>query len=307
MAVTAGTLVTIIRDTIPDGVYDSSGTAQPTADGDLFRAQTLYRFLNDGVKSTAEKLGWTIVDWYAMAQTANQPFYSVDSKWTEVMEAFANQWQLQFLNEGTTIFPTLPVQKPLWWGKHKVTDHLELNLYPTPSTTDPSTKTTVAMSASGTTPIYLASTDNFATYGFALIESEIVQYYDLQSTAIGATGTITRGACGTTAAAHSGGAPVTYLGFWVKGPRMPLEIATATDTVELPNAFHFALQLYVLARCARAQNDDQVASNYMQEYNAEMQRLRNDPSWRAGRQGMQVIPYGTSTLGPLAWGRVVLP
>src|SRR5205807_9893296 len=52
----AGTIVTNVRDEIPDPVYDASDTPLPDVNG-LQRASTLYRWLDQGVKEAARLMG----------------------------------------------------------------------------------------------------------------------------------------------------------------------------------------------------------------------------------------------------------
>src|SRR5438445_11765469 len=96
-------LITSVRDLIPDASYDSGGTPLPDADGTLFRASTLYRWLDRAVKVTTDRIGWAMVDWYAMSAVTGQPFYPIESKWVSVEYAWATQFLLPFLNEAATL------------------------------------------------------------------------------------------------------------------------------------------------------------------------------------------------------------
>jgi hypothetical protein len=300
---TAATYINIIRDMVPDAVYSADGTASPQSDGDLFRAQSIVRFLNDAVYVTAQRIGWQVRDWYAFQMATYQQNYPVDARWINVEEAFANQWQLTRINEGYTIFQTVPSQKPLWWNVHSRTNQINVGFYPVPNLTDPTTTLTATITSGTTTNALVTATASFYSYGFVQIDSEILQYGTLNS---GAVGTLIRGACGTTAAQHVTGASVYHLGLWVKGPRLPIQITTSTDIVELPIAYQYALSLYTCARLARSQNDDQQAKSYMDEYNSEMQRILNDPLTKQ-HQGARILGYGEAPLGALAWGRVIVP
>src|SRR5712691_11028303 len=96
MSVLAGDLVTTIRDLIPDPTPTSlaSGVATPTEDGGLFRAATLYRWLDAGVRVMAQACGAVIDDWTALAQVGSQPWYALDAKFQTVADGFSNQWRL---------------------------------------------------------------------------------------------------------------------------------------------------------------------------------------------------------------------
>lgn len=309
MSTTAETYINSIRDQIPDRVVDSSGTELPQGDGGLFTAITLVRWIDRAVKVTAQKLGFVVEDWYAVAATANQPFYPLDGKWVNVHQAFANQWQLAWLDESRTFFPSVPVGRSIYYGAHKTTDHLQLNFYPIPDVTDPTATANGALSSSAVT-VNISSTANFLSYGYAAVDyglstEEIIQYQRTASP--NALGVVTRGVCGTTAQAHSTGATVKHLGLWIKGSRLPLDVTTYNSIIELPPAVQYAIELWVLSRCRRAENDDQSAQSLMQEYTQEVLRLKADPTWQGKAQGRQIPGYGTAIQGPLAWGRVILP
>src|SRR2546425_570390 len=105
MPVQASTVVNIVRDIIPDAVYDASNNPLPANDGGIFKAQTLYRWINDGVKALAEQVGWVVDDWTAFAVTANQPNYSLNGQWHELDEGFQGSFRLMLAPEGVTLWP----------------------------------------------------------------------------------------------------------------------------------------------------------------------------------------------------------
>lgn len=123
----------------------------------------------------------------------------------------------------------------------------------------------------------------------------------------GNIGVVSRGQGGTKAATHASSAVVSYCSAWFKGPRLPTDIAAVTDPVELPTGFIYAVQEYLLSKCAYGQNDEQAGKLHMNEFRAEAKRLQQDPSWRTDAQGVQVRPYGYATMGRLAWGNVIIP
>ena len=304
MSVPASTVVNIVRDIIPDAVYDASGNPLPTTDGGIFRAQTLYRWINDGIKALSEQVGWIIKDWTAVSVTANQPNYSLNGAWHQLDEGFQGGFRLMLGPEGMTLWPkAITGGQSQFYTQHRQTDHMEVGLFPVPATTDPtSTLTPNALGATTTTGFAVASNAGFLTYGYVGIESEILFY----GTLTGTTGitVLQRGQCGTTAAAHSTGVTVTHLSGWFKGSRMPLEVATGTDIVELPGGFIYALQEYVLAKCSYAQEDQQTGKMHMDEFRKECQRIYADPNWRSDSQGVQSQPYGVPVMGRTIWGNV---
>jgi hypothetical protein len=301
MSVLASTVITIVRDLIPDPVYDGSGNPLPASDGGLFRSQTLARFINDGVKALSEQMGWIVEDWTAFAVTANQPNYALDSKWMSFQLGYLNSFQLALAPEGFTLWPkAVTGGQSINYTMHRVTDHVELGLFPVPNTTDPTTTLTSAGGITATsTSMTVASQSGFLPYGYLQIDQEILFYGSIVAAA--ATPLI-RGQCGTAAAAHAQNATVFHLSAWFKGARNPSEIALSTDTVELPNSFLYALQEYVLAKCDAAQNDLQGYKLHMDAFRQEAKRIQGDPNWRSDTQNNQTIPYGLPLAGRLAWG-----
>jgi hypothetical protein len=301
MSVTAGTLVTTLRDLIPDTNYDASGVSHPELDGGLFRGQTLYRWLNDGVKALTEQVGWVVSDWTAVTVTANQPFYSLNGAWHELEEGFQGGFRLMLAPEGLTVWPKPIVgAQAAMYTIRRQTDHLEVGLLPIPNTTDPTTTINqVGGMTLTSTSVTVTSTTGFLTFGYVQIDSEILAY---QTTTATSLGVLTRAQAGTAAATHANGATVTHLSAWFKGERMPTEIAVSTDVVEVPSGFLFAVQEYVLSKCDYAQNDVQAGKLHMDQFRQECKRIHDDPGWRSDAQGTQVLPYGQPLLGRTIWG-----
>lgn len=313
MSVLASTVVNIVRDIIPDSVYDASNTPQPAVDGGIFKCQTLYRWMNDAVKSLAEQVGWVVQDWAAVAVTANQPNYSLNGAWHQLEEGFQGSFRLMLTPEGMTLWPKAVVSgQSQFYTQHRQTDHMEVGLYPVPDTSDPTSQLTANLSASTTTGFAVTDTDGFLPYGYCQIDSEILFYGQLATPPTGVTATgvmvLQRGQCGTTAASHTGGggspATVTHLSAWFKGARMPMEIATATDPVEIPSGFIYAVQEYMLAKASYAQEDHAAGKMHMDEFRKECARIYGDPNWRSDSQGCQTQPYGTPLMGRTIWGNV---
>ncbi len=305
MSTQAGLLVNSIRDEVPDPVYDGSNNPLPATDGTLFKSQTLLNWCSRGVKEVARRTGWSVVDWFAAPMTAGQPVVVIDQKFLQLTSANANQWQLRRMNEAYTIYPARATgSQPFWFGQHKQTDHMEFYIYPTISTSDPvTTLSTIGGINASASSLTVASAANFLSFGFVQIDNEIIQY---QTIVGGLLSALLRGCCGTSAATHAQGASVQHLGFWGKGPRMPIDIVTTTDLVELPLAWQYLVELYVLERCARTQQDFQGAAQYGKQFSEQLEEINGDPSWRYN-QGMQIPAYGQGLLGPLAWGQVIIP
>jgi hypothetical protein len=304
VTVQAGAIINIVRDLIPDPVYNGGGVAQPTQDGGIFRAQTLYRFLNDAVKAVEQKTGWVVRDWTALNTTAHIPHYDVNGQWHTLDEVFLNGWRLARTDEGNLLWPqTIETTQGVIYAVHNTTDHWNVRLYPAPSVSDP--LTFLSISGIGATDVTcsIGSATGFLPYGFIQIDSELIQYYRLVSLQLSG---LVRGVGGTTAASHAQNATITHMSCWVKGCRVPNEIVTSTDKVEVPPAFQYPLQLYVLAKCRQAENEYGEAAKLMAAFDKECNDRLLDPRWK-DHQGQQVKAYGEPLFGPLAWGHVVVP
>lgn len=312
MSVQASVVVNIVRDLIPDAVYDASNNPMPSNDGGIFKAQTLYRWINDAVKQLAEGVGWVIKDWTAFAVTANQPNYSLNGAWAQLDHGFQGSYQLQLAPENMTLWQKAVVSgQPYYYTQHKQTDHMEVGLFPVPNTTDPTSTLTPNLGATTTTGFAVASAATFLPYGYVQIDSEILSYGQIAAPPTGGTATgvmvLSRAQGGTTAAAHTAGATVTHLSAWFKGSRMPMEVATATDLIELPSGFVSLVQTYVLAQAAYAQEDQTGGDRRMDRFTRECAKIYADPNWRSDSQGMQTKPYGIPILGRTVWGNVYVP
>jgi hypothetical protein len=311
MAFTAGTIVNAVRDMVPDPQYDGSGNPLPDQDGGLFRASSLYRWLDAGVRIMTRALGSVIIDWTAIALTTRQPWYAVNSQFEKIEDGFVNQWPIDsiMLSEGDTIWPsTGPAPgQPLWGFLHKVSDHLEMAFWPVPNNTDPVTTLTAPLAASGVDPIPVASTLNFLSFGYVQIDQEIIAYQQLTTGPAG-IGTISRGVCGTTAAAHLNAASVQHLGIWLKGERSPATLSSSTSVIELPLDVVSHLEDYLLARCRFAEQEDAEGARLMKQFHDYCKEIRADPS-RKESMG-QITPWGSPKTGPIyfpsfAGGRIV--
>lgn len=303
MTIQASAVINLVRDSIPDPTYAADGTPQPSTDGGLFRAQTLYRFLNDGIKALATKIGWTLEDWTALPVSEHVPTYDVNGQWHSFDEVFVNGWRMGRAAEGYLLWPQkVESGQSVCYALHSTTDHWTVRLFPAPNYTDPAYTTTGAVAVDATT-ISVALTTGFLPYGFVKIENELIQYYNV-ATDLFVSGCV-RGVGGTTAATHAIGVPVTHCSTWVKGVRTPKEIVVATDPIEMPAAFQSLLQVYVLARCRQSENEFGEAARLMQEFNQECEQRKNDPRLK-DNQGTQIRAYGNPVFGSLAWGKAVV-
>jgi len=306
MSTTAAATINSVRDLIPDPVYNSSGVAQPDSDGDLFKAQTLYRWLSQAIKRCGDGMGWITEDWYAMAVTNGKPVVSLDEKWVSIGDAFLAKWALTPLPEWLTLYPTAQLvnSQAIWYSQHRLTDHVEMTLFPAVNFTDPTTTLNGALSASATSATVVDTTGTgWLPDGYVQIDSEIIKFESKTGTSLL---TLSRGQCGTTAASHLTGATVTHLSAWIKGPRTVADVTASTSLIELPPAFISFLDLFVLSRARQSENEFQEAAALMKQFESELEKKKRDPFWQTTMNGYPLPAYGEPAGGPLAWGGRVI-
>jgi hypothetical protein len=306
MSTTAGTIVNNVRDKAPDPIYTGTypnEVPQPDADGGLIRAQTLYRWLDSGVRVLAQAIGASVEDWIALPQVAYQPNYVLPVGFLTIKAGFSNQWPIDTITmvEEDAIWPStsLAVSQSLNGYLHKVTDHLEFGLWPVPALADPTTTLALAINASTTAAVQLAATTNFLSFGYIQIDSEIIQYQRVSTAPVGVS-VITRGACGTTAEIHSLGATVQHLGLWLKGTRTPAAISASTSVIELPPDITMHLETLLLSAFRQAENEHEEARSLRGDFDKVVANLKGDPT-RKENTG-QIAPYGEPRVGPLYGG-----
>jgi len=312
--ITAGTLLTRMRAKIVDSVFapTGAGTPQPEMDG-KFRAQTLYGWFDDATQVLTQITGWTLADWWAMAQVQYQPFYDVDARWSSVESAFSNQWPLDvmLLDESDTIWPNNPGQintQSLSAYVRRLGSNLQVGLWPTPNATDPITTLVNPITDSDITPIMLASVANFLSYGYVQIDNEILAYQFRVNTLPGIS-VITRGIGGTTQAAHEAGAGVQHLGFWMKGRRVPTPIVNSLSCVEVPRGWISHLETYVLGQVRMEQKRFAEGDKLLANFERACDRINADPNWKVNR-GLSHAFGDPPLIGGVYWprsGGVIVP
>jgi hypothetical protein len=305
----AGSLITNIRDEIPDPVYDAHGNPLPDQDGNLVRASTLYGWLDDGVRIMARAVGAIIEDWTAVAQTQRQPYYQLNPRFNTFSDGFSNQWPLDVVavGAGDVIWPSAgqAVSQSLWAYIFRRAASLQVGLWPIPALTDPLTTLAAPLGTGPVAQVDVTSAANFLSYGYIQIDDEILHYQLVSGNTLTV---IERGQCGTTPQSHLLGAAVQHLGLWLKGTRSPLKILNSMSPVELPLDIISEVKTYVLARVRGMENEFEERARLMKIFDAKCAELRADPT-RKENMG-RVVAYGSQRMGPIAWpagGGVVLP
>lgn len=303
---TAGEVITSIRYQIPDPTFNPVTGVQdnpynPDHDGYLIPAAILYRWLFDGMRELCRRSHWFVNDWYAFPAIANQPTYELDPRWQQIEAAWAYQLRCYPLPEQYTIYPSQAVAQPIQYGQHRRVGVMDVYYYPTPDNADPVTTLTADMTSTATT-IAVADTTNFQPFGWALIEGELLQYWQLTPTSLGVC---RRGLAGTRANVHLTGMNVTSCALWIKGYRTPTQVTASGDYMEVPEAFLAPLETYVLEKVARGPEKDIAAANALkQKFDEEVRSIVNDPIFQGDlRDGTaQVSAYGGyGRGGPIYW------
>src|SRR5262245_50400155 len=293
----AGTLVNNLRDKMPDPVYSGS-TPQPDSDG-VIRAQTMYRWLTEGIRDMARRMGYQHEDWWALPLAAYQNTYALDARWRRVMDCFVNQYFCSPTNETRSIWPAASSttgSQSSTFDQHRMVGQLDLYLYPAPGNTDPFTGLAGSLTNNATV-INVTSSVNFLSFGYLQIENELIQYQRLATNQVSVC---RRGVAGTGAAAHNSGVLVQHCGLWIKGVRAPNPVTASTDPIELPYDALDGLEEYVLAQYARFEQDTSMMQLHRKNYQEACESLRRDPRSQQVPGAAQVRPYGGYG-GGLGW------
>src|SRR5262245_25640588 len=303
---TAGNLINSIRELIPDPVYDATGTPLPDTSGRI-PIYILYQWLDDGLQELVQRTRWLVEDWYASSKTNLVPFYKIDAKFVSLDAVFVNGFSCTYMPEIHTIYPTrVTTSQSLWWGYHSRTGQVSISPWPVANATDPTTTLVQFGSMSPTdTTAQLASTTGFLPFGYVSIDNEILYYGNITTAPTGLS-SLVRGLCGSLATSHPAGAVVTHNSLWVHGKRAPQPMVNSLSPLEVPRVFIPPLENYVLSKVRDRQQLHDEASLLLQRFEAQVDVIRANPSWRQTPY-YQTMAYGQPPVGPLYFGRVIVP
>lgn len=274
-------LLSSIRDQIPDPV-----TNVQTTDGTFTRA-TLLRWLNDAGRMVCTKAP-VIVDWGGVASATDMDIYELDNFWVGIDQVWYDMWPLLRAPELDHLFVTRVSGRSWWFGPHSIHATPRLNIWPHADRNGATTTLTASMTSTQLT-IPVNSIASFESLGFLKIDSEIILYRSLPSTAPGNITNVLRGQAGTVAASHSSGATVSELNVMFKGNRLPRPLTAVTDPLEIPQGLWPLLEMYVLSRVREAEQDHGVARQMLQDFGQLVDDLANKLHNKAGlKQGLQV-------------------
>jgi len=295
---TAASIINSVRDQIPDPVYNDAGDPEPDLDGSFLRAQTLYRWLTNGILEMSRRCNFLVPDWYAFPSVNMGESYTLDSKWVSVEALFVNQLRCVFLDEVWRIYPSSYVAQPFTYSLNRRAGALDISLYGAPNQTDPITALAVAMSEANVTQFTVDDTTDFLSYGWVRIEGELIEYRFLDSDT-NVVSVLRRGRSGTKAGTHEIDAPVTHCSVWIKGLRRPLPVFVSTDIVEVPSVFLAPLELYVLSKVREAEQSRAEAKSLQADFIEACKDICADPNWQATDGTFAVQAYGGWHGGPI--------
>ena len=295
--VTAASIINSIRDQMPDPVYDDAGNPEPDVDGSFLRAQTLYRWLTNGILEMSRRCNWLVPDWFALPSENKAESYTLDSKWVSVEALWVNQLRCVFLDEQWRIYPSAYVGQPLTYSLHRRAGALDISLYGAPNLTDPTTLLSADLSPGGNV-VHVVDTTGFLSFGWLKVDAELIEYRFLDATAE-TLSVLRRGRAGTLAVQHDVNAPVVHCSVWLKGLRSPLRVVRSTDPVEIPEAFHAGLELYVLSKVREAEQSRAEAKSLMADFVEVCKDICGDPVWQATDGTFAVRAYGSYIGGPI--------
>jgi hypothetical protein len=299
--ITAGELISSIRYQIPDPSINPLTGEQddpynPDHEGAVLPRALLYRWLWDGTRDLTRRCHWLIEDWWAFQSLSGQPAYKLDTRWHQIEAAFAYQFRCYPLPEQWTIYPSQAIAQPFQYGYHGRAGALEPFFYPTPNRQDP---TTALPSTIGVDPMQLqipvASVANFLSFGYVLIDGELISYQSIVTNPDGSGTLFTcrRGCGGTRVMPHDANAPVYHCGLWIKGWRTPTQIQVSSDPLEIPPAFIEPLELFCLAKVFWGPLRDPDMGKAMDlKYKEAVESIIRDPVWQGIGDPVQVAAYG---------------
>jgi hypothetical protein len=245
----------------------------------------------------SRRCNWLVPDWYALPSENKAESYTLDSKWVSVEALWVNQLRCVFLDEQWRIYPSAYVGQPLTYSLHRRAGALDISLYGAPNLTDPTTALALPMSLTSNV-VAVADTTGFLSFGWLKVDAELIEYRFLDDTAQ-TLSVLRRGRAGTRVVTHDLYAPVTHCSVWIKGLRSPLKVVRSTDPIEIPEAFHAGLELYVLSKVREAEQSRAEAKSLMDEFREFCTSIVTDPVWQATDGTFAVRAYGSYIGGPI--------
>lgn len=291
----ASDILTSVRAQIPDIVTDI------TADGNDFSLATLLLWLNDAMRIMATSAP-IIQDWHAIASEEGMDIYELPSRILSVEQLWYDSQPCVRVPELDMLWSEKVTSRSYYFGPHSIHATPRIHVSPAADRTSLSTTTTGALTAT-TTTIPLTSVTGLQDYGYIKVEDEIIMYRTISTLNLTQ---VLRGQAGTTATTHASGAAVTELNIFFKCSRLPVPVTTPSDIVEIPIGLTPIIELYILSKVRRAEQEVQEATLLSREFQAAVQTLQDKAQLKGLRQGLQVR---AEEPGPLLYsrGRLFVP
>ena len=294
MATTLGDVIQSIRSQIPDPTTD------PAVDNtNGFTLATLIRWINDAMRVMATSSP-IIQDWYGVQSQINNDIYVLPNTVNTVEQLWYDLMPCVRAPEALTIYVNQITSKGYYFGPHAIHSVPRLQVWPASDRTGSTTTLSAGISATAST-FTVADASAFKSLGFLDIGSEVMTYRTLSGNTFS---NVLRGQGGTTAATHNLGDTVTERNIMMKVSRLPTQVATQADLIEIPIGLTPLIELYVLAKVREAEQESALALQMRQEFQKAMDTLQNRSQLKGIKQGLQV----SSAIGPdLYRGRVFIP
>lgn len=223
----------------------------PDTDGDSFSAATLFNWTNDALSLAATICGG-LIDYCGVQTQAGQPMYIIPGKWISIPDIWYDGYPLApdkagnfFRRNAITASVLTQVATTL------LSDRMMLEVWPQCARTGASTTLSAPMTASATTASLTSGGGFLLTNGMMQVDSEVMAYN-------GQFKNLIRGLNGTTAVAHSSGAPVLELNLFFHGWRQfsqNFQPGQALTSIMIPDEWNPLMPIYGLARVKLAEQN----------------------------------------------------
>ncbi len=311
---------------LPGATVILDGTGNPTyqappnrntaflADSDgtrMFSAGTLYRWLNEGLRRLALKVGG-IQDYSAAGSISGQSLYTLVGDWRKIDSIWYDGFPLGLGNQGGFFRRNQIRSSVLASAAISIrTNQVVMEVYYQPIRTAGLSTLSANMAITDTVAA-VTSLTNFQSFGppmFALIGTEIVA---LSAYSGNSFINILRGVGGTVPQAWPAGTAVQELNIPILGKRLHTQQyspGNAANVLPVPIGWESILPTYILSKARTAEQDTQTASALLKEFDdAGIEMLRANRQIMGptqvggGMYGAETIPgFGTGM------GGVVLP
>lgn len=280
----------------------------PDFDGRALSVATVYRWINDGLKSAAVLCGGGIPDISGLQSQSGQPMYILQGNWRKIDDAWYDGYPIGLGAKGGVFRRSKTSGLSAALSVNHLSDRTIIEMYPQPPRTGGATTLNGDITSLATSLVVNAN-PFVLPMGLILIGTEIVGFGGFSGLTM--TGLI-RGLGGTTAQAWPSGTAITELNIMIAGLRVPTVYAVGSsyNTLNVPPGWETPLTKYLLSRFREPEQNGRDAQRLMQEFENALKNLlaANKPIagpvqvTAGGRRGPEVAAgFGTS------FGGVIIP